>query len=240
MRDRDPPVSGLVVRAFLNIHVANRCPNVNCDIFSEYQLNGMSSAQNFIETRIDQLYRMLIFFMELQTHGIQTKKDDTYDGPLPRHVIHEGLQKVIFNNDAYSIYLLSLKRKCLPKTDGQEDDLVPYFSTFIKVRAADIRNSNTTVTTTASSTTPEYDPRFERDGTLLVNDMGISFCKRPRTEGLEHIFWSSDKNFGYAVTDSDQHLIFLKEDLTTFSKILGGFHKSFGGPQNIRSLVSFC
>lgn len=91
--DRNSKMPEADVLRFLNLHIANRPPYVKNDIFSDYAKKGMTRAEYFIETRMDQFNSILMFFMELQTHGIRNQTQDTFEGRVPYHVLHKSLQK---------------------------------------------------------------------------------------------------------------------------------------------------
>lgn len=83
--ERNPPVLRSQIDKILNIHVVNG-PGYEgeYDIYAEYNKTGMSSADYYLEDHINQFYRILFFFMELDARGLSTDEDDIYDGPIPK------------------------------------------------------------------------------------------------------------------------------------------------------------
>lgn len=232
--NRNPMVPYVVADRFLDLHVADRPPYAEHDAFAEYELDGtMRSAEYYIETRIDQFYRVLIFFMELQSHGVQTREDDVFEGPIPCHVLHEDLQKVVVNNHAYSSYLSSL-RKCLERSRAYGKDLMPLFSPLISLRSV---NNSTIKVTMTSSTTTKYD-HIRRKSSL-----GANFLKRPRmTSGGEkqQQFENNYKYYGYVSRDTciSEELQSSEEDLLVFMKIVHDlFTEPLCKPQNFHSMI---
>lgn len=72
LRDREPPAFPSDVERIFFIYGMNGSINDICDIFFTYERRRMTSAEHYLETHIIQFYRVLFFFLELQSRGIST------------------------------------------------------------------------------------------------------------------------------------------------------------------------
>lgn len=192
-RDRNPLMSQPYVDKILHIHDTDRTNNSE---FSKYKINGMSSADYYIESHIDQFYRVLFFILKLKMYGIATDEDDHYDGPLPNEVMPDFLQAIVFDDESYRKFLLYERKRLQttmvesqPKSDSCsvrvcEEDLFSSFSFSIMnsfTSAATTTSTDTPTSTTVgvTSTTSHYNKK--KKGSFYANEWGKHFAKRPRT-----------------------------------------------------------
>lgn len=202
---RNPSVSQSSVDEILYIHSADR-PNYSGehDFFTGYNTCGMTSEEYYLESQIDQFYRVLFFFAELRAVGIKTNEDDIYDGSLPDSVISEKLQAIVYNDTSYRNYLLD-KRSFYESVDGadsqneiflhlvgtsrvNEEDLMTMrmnlpSTSGVKSReqlSDTIPSTDTTNARTKSSTT-QHKPSKRRKDEVWKNENGKCFSKRTKT-----------------------------------------------------------
>lgn len=102
--DRNPPANQSHVEEFLYIHVKTRPSYVEYDIFNEYEQLGMTSTQYYIESHLDQFYRILLFFLVLRAKGISLNAENV--------VIPEEFQAILYSDKVYRNSLLTT-RECL-------------------------------------------------------------------------------------------------------------------------------
>lgn len=146
----------------------------------------VSSITLKVETRINQFYRIIFFFLELQFHRVFTDAQDTYERWLPSNVIPVEIQRIVYNDDAYRDYLLNLRVKLeeivisnpqlqididrsFSRTRPLEEDLISLMRILIK------NNIYVKVsTTTPDPTTPRQSKKKRSTGS---NSKGKHFCK---------------------------------------------------------------
>lgn len=120
---RNPSVPQSYVDHFLDIHAADRPPHVDAehDIFSSYELNGMSSAELYIETRIDRFYRILTFAQELEAHD-NIRMEETNSSGNYSIISYDDLngkfQEILRYDEGYRKILLRWRR-CIEKKLGK-------------------------------------------------------------------------------------------------------------------------
>lgn len=107
----DEKVPQTDVDNFLDIHTADRLPYVEYDMFSEYELNGMTVTEHHIETHIDQFYRILSFTRGLKLYNAPKGKQDTFTSALPQHVLRKDFQMMIYDDKTYRQIILSSAKK---------------------------------------------------------------------------------------------------------------------------------
>lgn len=189
-RDRNPSVPRSYLDRILSIHVADRNESdAEYDIYSEYERNGMSRAEYYFETHIDQFYRVLFFIQELELRGITTDADDIYNDHLPYDIIPEAIQAIVHNDTVYRDYLLNRRRNELSFRDDncgitqslastarvREEELILFFR--MRMRSI-VHSTTTTSTTTTTRTTSSTDknPPSDKEN-VCVNDEVTSFTK---------------------------------------------------------------
>lgn len=102
LSDRNPLIFLDDFYKIMYVHIADRPGSDENDVFSVYQRNsGMSSAEYYIESHIDQFYRTLFLFLELQIYSVSSNEKDIYKGPLPYSVITARLPVILYSDDAY-------------------------------------------------------------------------------------------------------------------------------------------
>lgn len=189
-------VTDLCVNTILNIHVADLPGHEEHDIYSAYQRNGMSRAEYYLESHIDQFYRTLFFFIELQMSGITSHEEDTYDGSLPDDILPIFIQSIVYNDDSYRDYLLQKRRQLeenrayaeIGQTSRvQEEDLIFIMKSLVisKSSSPTTASSTTASPATTSSTTSTTSQSSKRKGSVCVNANGKHFLKKSRTTFLE-------------------------------------------------------
>lgn len=109
--ERNPMASRSHLNRLLNIHSTDRRGHGEYDVFSRYQRNNMSTAENYMEIHWDQFYRIIFFFQELRFAGISSDVLDTYNGTIPYSVVSEEKQAIVYNDNAYRDYLLNRRRE---------------------------------------------------------------------------------------------------------------------------------
>lgn len=99
-----------VVDSFFINHAADPPPYVQQDMFSEHASNGMTFAEYHFETHMDQFYRVISFFRELQAHNVSTDEEDTFIGPLPNYVIRAEFKSFIYDDRSYRKTLIDSRK----------------------------------------------------------------------------------------------------------------------------------
>lgn len=89
----------------------------------------MSSAEFYYQIRRNRFFRLLFYFLELQSRGIRT---DTWEGKIPFDVVPEKVQAIVYNDTTYHDYLLRrIKAEHLRIVDDKgkvvEENLPPRF-----------------------------------------------------------------------------------------------------------------
>lgn len=176
------------INRILNIHQADR-PGFfgEFDIFTEYEINNMTSAAYYFESHNVQFYRILFFFRELRLLGMSTDEQDV-DGTLPTNLVPRRIQEIIYDDNSYSRYLLE-ERFILEMVVGDvrnvvrqnlavtarpyEEDMVLLFSPASTSGIA--RGTSTTTTTTSTTTLPSTTIIPDKDaksGRIRLNQCG--------------------------------------------------------------------
>lgn len=191
--DRNTPLPSSYIYEILKIHIPDFQTNVEFDLYDSYIVNGMSSAAYYIEARIDQFYRIIFFFLELQMYGVSSDEEDTFDGPVPFDVLPDFIQAIMVDDDSYGRFLLFESRRLeramwsseiqfsqsLSSGRVREEDLILMMSISIKNSAIDMI-STTTSTTSTTIRTPSTTQQSDGKGSVCVNKYGKHFLKRPR------------------------------------------------------------
>lgn len=189
--DRNPRVPDYYHKRILNNHLGNPPGDHEFDIYSMYESREiMTRSEFYIESHIDQFYRVLFFIQELRSCGILSDDDDTFDGPLPYHVMMEYLQEIVYDDAKYRHYLSKRRSLEVRSTDFEEDDARKSLKRSARVREEDlflllkknflsknIGNVTTTTTERSTSTTMRYGNSGK--GSVYVNENGKNFLKRP-------------------------------------------------------------
>lgn len=194
LRERNPQVTEPYVEEIINIHAVDPFSNGNqSNVFSIYELRGMSSSEHYLEEHVIQFYRILFFFLELQARGINTDEDDRYEGPLPYIDVPEEVQAIVYNDSVYRDYLLRRRRNELVSIDdnpyrqnlessarAREEDLIMLFRTriknLLKTSTTSVTTAKSTATPETMSTTPNYLQRSKKGG-VYMNIQGKHFSK---------------------------------------------------------------
>lgn len=205
---RNPKVLPKEFNRTMQIHAADGPGYGEFDPFSVYEHNGtMGCAEYYIETHIDQFYRILFFFMELQMHGISSDAEDIYNGTLPHDVMRNGLQAIVYDDRVYRKYLLSLGDLLeMTMTNNprfhidvgqrfssariREEDLISLLSIWIQYKGYGEINNNRTMTIRPFSTTTPKSDDMRRKGSVLMNSRGKHFCKLPKTTSSDDTYES--------------------------------------------------
>lgn len=192
--DRNPRVSAEDINRILNIHVAENRSGYDgeSDIYAEYQRNGMSSAEYYFETHMDQFWRIFFYIQELRERGISTDEDDDYVGALPLFIVPAEVQAILYSDGAYRRYLS--RRRSSEESDISENPNRRNLAKSARVHVEDLvlltintqntesastttRSTNTTASTTSTtSTTPKYQPQEDRhQSRIRITDKGILY-----------------------------------------------------------------
>lgn len=179
-----------------NIHRQDRSSDDRCDIFDFYHENGMASADYYFERQMDQLYRIVLFYQELEAVGITSDDDDHLDGELS--VIPERLRRIIYDDYAYRQYLLRRRRSEMLSNDndGQHDirqslgnKARVWEEYFILLGSPANRQHTVTNTTSTTSTTTisptTTDRSTSKKGSFCVNKYGKHFKGRTFSDNSE-------------------------------------------------------
>lgn len=159
------------------------------EIFNNYVLReGMTSSEVYIEDHLNQVYRILFFFLELRARGISTDEDDVYPGSLPYAVVPRHIQEIICNDDRYRDYLLGQENNQFSELDEdsrprlREEDLLCNFVSYNepKILTTTSTTMSTTTTLGSMSTTTEF-LKKSRKGSSYRNEHGKCFVKRRKT-----------------------------------------------------------
>lgn len=173
-------------------------PRIGNDVFYNHDRTTMDSDDYYYEFHLNQLYRILLFFIELKARGIATDQDDIYEGPLPDTIIPAEIQAIVFNNNVYRNYLSSRTRfelRLQPENGNllsltrcfcyREEDPINIIMLFWKRTKNRIFSTTTTFTTTsttsyAMSTTPKYEESKKGKGKFFKYFTGKCFLKSTR------------------------------------------------------------
>lgn len=191
--ERDPSASLQELNRILNLHIADR-PGYypDDDNFASYQRFGMHVSQYYLETHIDQFYRIWFFSEELRRRNISTDQDDTYNGTLPFDLVPENIQAIVYDQNAYSEYLLNLRihleanitdieniilQNLRETARPYEEDMfllmnIPSTSGVISTTTSSTTETSSELSTTISSissTTEEILDKKGKKGTLYIN-----------------------------------------------------------------------
>lgn len=217
--DRNPGASQSEIRRIFYIHPVVRDARYDVDeIFFDYGEGEMTKAEYYFEYHLNQFYRILFLFVELQAHGIVTDEDDIYNETIPYSKVPERIQAIVYNDTVYRQYLIDKREEELRlcKTDNshrnnlkrasrvREVDLILLFWTRIRNQikaAANLKTSTTTtvsITTTiaTTSTSPGYFKSKKEKGIIIRGASGKCFLKKQETfsdESYENPGSSSSK-----------------------------------------------
>lgn len=155
--DRNPSLPRSALNRLFDIYYLPHAENDENEIFANYEENGITSAQLFLESRIDEFYRILFFFLELRARGIRIDENDFNVEGLP----HDFLIHMIVENDTqYRGYLLE-QRRYLENTVGlpafdiiRQEDLIRFMidqNSFGQISST-TTSSTTTITSNADTT----------------------------------------------------------------------------------------
>lgn len=157
----------------------------------------MSSAEYYLEDHINQFYRVLFFFMELQRNNISASQQDAHEGgALPDHVLPEGLQDILCNDTFYQNYLLEQRRSKVTLGDPENVSVQNLANRTSRVREEDLMwldmmdnpssgdvfsytTSTTTTTPHTTTTTAKY--HSSKKARYCEKDEIEHFCKNKRT-----------------------------------------------------------
>lgn len=85
----------------------------------------MEAPDYYFECHLIQLFRILFFIAELGAKGIVSDCDDTWKQQIPFEVLPEKIQAIIYDDEAYSKYLLELEKSLVDSGHLAEEKL-PY------------------------------------------------------------------------------------------------------------------
>lgn len=190
--DRNGPASSDEVASVLNTRARDCFGRERNGIFPDPNNYVMRSIEYYFENHLTQFYRVLLFFLELQSRGIRTDEDDIYQGPIPFNIVPEEIQEIVSNDTAYCQYLLSRRRNELGSgdignkyqenlskwADVRTENLIMLFWTRNKYHMRTF--NNTTSTTSVPTTASKYDQEY-KTGRFCVNSGGKHFRKGIKT-----------------------------------------------------------
>lgn len=178
--DRNPPESTLDTIYFLNMHEADRSNFVlnENNIFSEYDTNtGMTSADYYIETRIDRFYRILYFVRLFEASAnLRPEVNDPYYRTIPYDVVSFENQAMVYNDMKYGEILI-LERNHLNRN-------LATYSTRSQIEMGVILSSFRIYEEYWNLLTR----RIENRNKPGISSTSISVCG-----SLPHFFWESDE-----------------------------------------------
>lgn len=216
----------------LRIHALDTTTNCsrNNDIFSEYQSLGMSSLEYYYESHSIQFFKIFFFFLELQWGGVETDKDDIWEGPIPFEIIPEDIQAIVYNDTAYREYLLrrvnnicsndvesreNVTGRCPTRLSNffEQDLIILIWTSISNIFRTKITSTTTTTraatTTTEITTTMKKSLKRPRKGSVFVNVYGKHFLKKQKTfndECCENQNKKSDENGSKKIIHSTKRL----------------------------------
>lgn len=192
----NPLVSRSYVDRILHIHGSNQSYYNQLDVFSRYNANGMSASDYYLESRIDQFYRVIFFFKELQARGIRYDVDDVYPRALPYNIVPEYVQEMFTDDDVYHNFLLTRRNNLLNRGIDHEitrnlarrhrtyeEDLLVATRVMGFLNFARTKTTTSTTTTTTTTTTTKAPPKASdqsKKGSVCVNNHGKHFTKQRR------------------------------------------------------------
>lgn len=118
---RNPPAKPSELGKIFNIHILSHSDSSEYDIIALYHHNGMRRADCFIENQIDQFYRILFFFLELEARGMRTDEDDVYNGRLTHEVLPATIHGIVESDFGYRTYLLERRQYQIRRGDNAEN-----------------------------------------------------------------------------------------------------------------------
>lgn len=193
----------------LNIH---RPGNTGSDIYADYARNGMTSADYYFEDHVNQLYRIILFFLEMQLHGISPDATD----------IPEWIREILSDDNAYRQYLTNRRNQLIDGEDNvyrrnlrrnarvSEVDLIILLRMRLE-SGVDAMTTTTTAKYTVSST-PKYEDRNSRKGIRHSISKWAYKC----SQKLKNSF--NDEYFGYITGFPDS--AFDEGEATIFMEVL--------------------
>lgn len=251
--NRNPPANKSLIDIILNTHSADRPSEAGeFDIFADYEINGMSSAEYYLESHIDQFYRILFFFLELRSRNIVSDEDDKFDGRLPSNVLVEFVQDILYDDNIYRNYLSWRRYHDVTAGNPQnriiqnlartarvrEEDLIMLFfmntSSTSDTRSS-ISTTTSTTTTVKSTSTTKQSYEKSKKGSVFVNSSGKHFYREPKATFSNNDESDQcpqkkprmdDKYYGYVMCN-DEHL-HLENKSSLFAIILSDSFKLFG------------
>lgn len=179
-RLRNPPASPEDIDRILRIYLPEgQTQHVEGSIFAEYERNGMSSAELYFERHLLQFYRIILFFVELQSRGVSTDESDFYNGVLPNEVIPSVIQSIVYNDENYRKYLIRKKKSLIeimknipiesnPNSHIGEEALIEYFRDscidFVYESSTSFVSTTSTSTTTSTTRTSSTTSKYQKHG----------------------------------------------------------------------------
>lgn len=250
---RNPAALPSQVYRVLNVHDTSHSGRVESnDIFSYYQRHRMTYADYYFEFHRNTFNRILLFFLELQVHGITSDEDDTYEGPIPFDVVPEEIQAIVYNDTAYHDYLsmrthgeliVRSQRWACRRNFGsynifREEDLIMFLRTHIRhsiCRTSTATNSTTTTTTTINSgitsTTLKYEESKKGKGNFFKTVAGKCFPTRRKPSHGDSYHYGQADTTGHENFRSLCHKEFgnINDESSMFLKTLGIGLTAFSG-----------
>lgn len=177
----------------LFIH-ANDIFNGLDDIFDYYQFR-MNYGDAYFEDHVNQCFRIVFFFLELQERGILTDEDDDIVGDNLESVVPREILEIVYDDSAYRDYLLRRRTEELARTDNyniyrqnlarsprpREIDLIMLHWTRLRNQDKNpiILTNNSTISSTEKTvtTTPKNDKTSEGNGSGTTNEHGNESSK---------------------------------------------------------------
>lgn len=178
LNDRNPLVPRSNVDNFLRIHEFDRPPFVEDDFFSNYEQNGMTSAEYYFQTHLDQFYQILLCFQELHKNGIITDLDDIYPDSIPFRLLQKYYQEMLYNDVIYHKIIQRVRlHLSFIKRQNYQSSIERAIKTFLECRENSslryIINHNTSSTTSekshSSQLSSNIEYEFEIDYDNLLN-----------------------------------------------------------------------
>lgn len=145
-----------------------------------YRTNNMTSAEFYIKSHLDQFFRIILLYLEMQWSGASTNNDELYE-KMP-----SVTRAIVYNDTNYEKYLV-IKRKRIkslmhkynikmkPATRVWEEDLIEFFiyckiNGFVNSTNLNTYTNTTTTTQRTMTTTPRYQDQSKSTDGVCVND----------------------------------------------------------------------
>ncbi len=161
--ERSPRVEGAALNHLSSLRRLHRERQLQYGLFGQYEREGMSTADYYLEMHLSRLYRIMFIFMELLERGVRADSDH-YEGAAFDAILSRRIQAILYDDNAYREYLHRRRVHELSRNDNinqyrrnletsrtpSQEDLIMLF--WIRVRNYITAASTSTTTTTTTST----------------------------------------------------------------------------------------